>query len=721
MKLLFFLRRHWMIVALMIVALALRVWYLTINPLWPQFSNADDGDYFQRALRFAVAGNYFDDSWLIRPPLHVAIFAAWIKVALLLGEAPTFGVRLIQGFQVALGVLMVPLCYALGARLLGQRAGIIFAAFWAVWFPFVELPATLFSEPIYLFLFTVHLWLLLRFDANGRYRDLAFAGLVLGCAALTRSPALYALVFAAPWLLLRGWRRAVTNSENLAYSQSILIAIRASIRPLLVLALCTFVVVLPWTARNWIVYQRFIPVDTLGPINLWLDLGQPDERNAKIEQLRQLPQADRQAYASAQVRAILREDSIRPLRNVWPTFRHIWKAQFVEDFWVKRSFFTRPLREAAPLGLAGDLLWLFFTVGGVIGVLHPATDRPFKALLGLWLLYSFVTVLVFHVEPRYLLSIWFLFGLYGAWTIGQGWQWLGGMQRYRWRATLVAAVMLVLCVLFVTYRDYPSIISRGVRREQHMARGDRLYAQRGYAAAEQAYRAALEADPQFVDAEVALALALNAQGNSEQGVAVLTPDASRRSILVGGILERATGNNEQARALLSTIERRMGEDGQRWALNNVVVEPRNALVLGDDALDLGYIVGFAESERSGDKPFRWLLGDGKVVLPLPQPLQAGQHVVFELAAPLVLEAPLQLQLDTSTPLVLSPNPQWRAYRLPVPPSLVGHRVLQLSLRAPTRLPMRDDPQSTDPRALSVMVHRVAIEPGLSSTVALPNE
>lgn len=53
---------HWfwrrrVLVLLMLLAAALRIWYLTINPLWPQFSNADDGDYFQRALRLAVTGD----------------------------------------------------------------------------------------------------------------------------------------------------------------------------------------------------------------------------------------------------------------------------------------------------------------------------------------------------------------------------------------------------------------------------------------------------------------------------------------------------------------------------------------------------------------------------------------------------------------------------------------------------------------------------------------
>lgn len=711
MKLVHVLWQQRALVLLTILAAALRIWYLTINPLWPQFSNADDGDYFQRALRMAVTGAYVDDGWLIRPPFHVWIFAGWLKLALLLGQPPAFGIRLIQGFQVAFGTLMVPLCYALAARLFNHRAGLIFAAFWAIWFPFVELPATLFSEPLYLLLFTLHLWLLLRFDDTGHYRDLALSGLVLGMAALTRSPALYALVFAVPWLLLRASsdRRPASGFRNQLRA---LIpdagSFRRAIGPFSVLAACTLIVVLPWTLRNWIVYERFIPIDTLGPINLWLDLESTDQRSAKIELLRTLPQADRQVYASAQVREILSVEPLRPFRNLWPTFRHVWKAPYIEDLWVKQSFFTRPLREAAPLGLLGDLIWLIVSLAGVIGLLHPSTDRRFKVLSVLWLLYSFATVLVFHVEPRYLLPIWLLLGLYAAWLLS------AGLDRVRLRAHPLRAGLLVsaaigLLLLVLTYRDYPAIISRGVQRELHMTRGDQAYRRDDFATAEREYRAALAVDPGFVDGEVALALALGGQHKPQQGVAVLKPDESRRSALVAGMLSRAAGDQPRARELLDPIEGLAGEDAQRWALQNVPVEPRDTLVLGDGALDLGYISGFADSEQSGVHTYRWLLGDGEVVLPLLEPLTAGATVVVELAGPLELDGPLQLWLGGNPALVLSPDAEWRTYRLPVPPALAGQRELRLRLHAPTRLPMHDDPASNDPRALSVMVHRVAVE------------
>lgn len=730
MSLLRFFRRHRAVLLLMLIALLLRLWYLSINPLWPQFSNADDGDYFRRALRLAVTGEYIDDAWLIRPPFHVWIFAAWLRIALLLGRPPAFGVQLIQGFQTALGVLMVPLCYALARRLFAgsarpHRAGLLFAGFWAVWFPFVELPATLFTEPIYLLLFTLHLWLLLRWSDRGAWRDLILSGLVLGMAALTRSPALYALVFAVPWLILRALAprpqpaddrsRLAGDSASAERAPSIGQRLRSVIRrpravllPFVVLAACTLAIVLPWTARNWIVYHRVIPIDTLGPINLWLDLGEASERTVKIEQLRRLPQADRQAYATEQVRAILREDPLRPLRNVWPSFQHLWKGQYVEDFWVKHSFFTRPLREAAPLGLPGDLIWLVVVLAGVMGVLHPATDRPFKLLIGLWLLYSAATVLIFHVEPRYLLAIWLLLGLYAAWALSDPRGAVRALRGARWRAGLTAAAIVALLLLVVTYRSYPSIVARGVQREWYMLRGDRAYARGDWTAAESAYRAALAVDPAFLDGQTALALALGAQNRPDAGIAALTPESTRRNVLVEGLLQHAAGNDDRARDLLPTIENMAGEDAQRWALDQVPVQPRTTLALGDDGLDLGYIAGFGESENDGTRSYRWLLGDGLIELPLAAPLHVGDEVLIDLAAPLPLDGVVRVSLNGGPAVPLETAPGWRSYRLTIPPSLAGSTMLRVQLRAPTYLPMRSDPASQDPRALSVMVHSLTL-------------
>jgi hypothetical protein len=61
-------------------------------------------------------------------------------------------------------------------------------------------------------------------------------------------------------------------------------------------------------------------------------------------------------------------------------------------------------------------------------------------------------------------------------------------------------------------------------------------------------------------------------------------------------------------------------------------------------------------------------------------------------------------------VAFSPAPGWRRYHLAIPPDLAGATELRIDLHAPTRVPMRENPQSDDARSLSVMLHRVAVVP-----------
>ncbi len=766
---------NWPLILLVLAGIALRLWMIGVSPLDPRFSSADDGDYYRRALRLAVSGQYVDDAWLIRPPLHVFFFAFWLRLALILGQ-PQFGVLLIQLAQTALGALTIGLGFGIARRLFAdRRAGLLFAGFLALWYPFVEHPTGTFSEPLYIFLFLLHLWLLLRFDAEERRRDLALSGLALGAAALTRSPALYSLAFVVLWLVVR-WRTKNKEQRTKNAPSSSLFSILGSV--FLVVACCVAVVG-PWTARNYLVYQHFIPVDTLGQINLWLDLDLVSRRNLHIAELSRLPQADRQAYAMARAREILEVDPLRPFRQMWPTFRHIWKAQYVEDFFVKQSFFTRPLRASAPLGLAGDVIWLAYTLGGLVGLAAPAREGLHNRLFALaWLGYSLLTVLVFHVEPRYLIGIWTLLGLYGAWTLALGGQrtknkeqkvtqhasritlggqrtknkeqkvtqhasriTLGGQrtknkeQKVMQHATrntqhatrntqhvsrftfhvsrftlpIQAALALAFLILFITYRDYPAFIGRGIARERAIVAGERAYAAGDYAAAERAFRAALAAQPDFVDGQVNLALALAAQGRRDEAAALLAGGGSRRAELVAGALARDAGDAAVARETLARIEATAGEDIQRWAITWLRPHPTARLTLGD-GLDLGYIEGFSGAEGAPPASFRWLQGDGRIVLPLSEPLRPGATLVLRMTGGRPGVTRLQVRVgDQWVGEVPVQGGQWRAYRLPVPLELEGQRAITVELRAPTFVPALLDRSSDDTRVLSLMVSEVRVE------------
>ena len=51
------LTRNRILLALVLIGLALRLWFVAVNVIDPRYSAADDGDYYQRALRFAATGD----------------------------------------------------------------------------------------------------------------------------------------------------------------------------------------------------------------------------------------------------------------------------------------------------------------------------------------------------------------------------------------------------------------------------------------------------------------------------------------------------------------------------------------------------------------------------------------------------------------------------------------------------------------------------------------
>jgi len=353
-------------------------------------------------------------------------------------------------------------------------------------------------------------------------------------------------------------------------------------------------------------------------------------------------------------------------------------------------------------------------LGGLWGLAGRVREGLHNRLFFLaWVGYSLLTVLIFHVEPRYLLPLWMLLALYGAGALGNATFKMRDV-RTAWRRhftfyMLPVAFVVVFLWLLVSYRDYPAIIATGVAREGAMATGERSYAAGDYSAAEGSFRAALAAQPGFVDAQVSLALALAAQGRYDEAAATLVRNSSRRTELVYGAVARDRGDPETARALLTRIEAIAGEDVQHWSQTWLRPPPARAVTLGD-GLDMGYIEGFSAGERDATSAFRWLEGEGRVVLPMEKPLEAGSVVELRLTGGRPGETPLRVQVgDGPASQLLVAGGQWRIYRVPVPLELVGERRVEVHLSAPTFVPARERPGSGDARALSLMVSEIRVQ------------
>ncbi len=754
------------LVALVLIGLAMRLWFVAVNEIDPRFSAADDGDYYQRALHLAVTGQYTDNSWLIRPPGHVFMFAVLLRMGIALGD-PTVGIAMIRGVHVALSLLLVPLGYDMARRLFDARAGLIFAALLAVWFPFVELPVLILSEPLFIAMLGVHCWLLVRWRDS--YREygrsglwLAAAGVALALASLARSPALYASVFAVGfvalevWANLRGGRNMTGGTwvptkdglhlgANRQPSRFTDTPSRSQVRwPTLVrrwlvstisaslIFLVPFALTItPWVIRNYVTYQRLILIDTLGPVNMWMAMSDSvnegrGENEAKTI-LAAIPQEQRQDFVSADIARIVREEPWRVVRNFWPNFIHIWKAQFTEDFFVKVSFFTRPLREIWPMGALGDLIWLIFTPASLVALAARPREGGFRLLALGWIAYSCLTVMLIHVEPRYLLPIWFLMGLYGAAALSWLWGWLGQLREDRYDAVdaardflrspwSIAGLILMLAMIgqIFSYRDYPQIIAQGVQREIHRTAGARAYAAKDYPTAISEYEAMLAAQPDFVDGRTELARIYLDLGRYDDGWAILSDRPTHRANVIRGALARAQHDDVMARSYFEDAEQRAGENVQKLTLAWLNPAPVSNLILGN-GLDFGYLDGFSFGEDLPPQPdgtvvsYRWLQGNGVIVLPLPAPLRANSILSLHMAGVTPGGIPLTVEVGGAQIRIPVESGQWRTYHMAVPANLVGQSQIQLRLHAPTFIPLQLNPESTDARQLSLMISRVSVE------------
>jgi hypothetical protein len=731
---------------LILVGLLLRLWFLSVNELDPQLSPADDGDYYQRALRFATTGEYIDDFWLIRPPLHVFLFALMLRISILLGNVS--GILLIRIAQIVLSLLAIPVGYGLASRLFGRGAGLVFAGLLAVWYPLVELPSHLFTEPLFFLLLLVHLWLLVFWRDTRRWYLLTGSGVFLGLTALTRSVAVYGAFFVVLWLIIEAWTNArafrqhntgdtddgpegpdssgnESEPDQPSPSSPWLTPLRQwgarVARTVALFAIPCALVIVPWTIRNYVVYQRFILIDTIGSVNLWLHMEKYEAKGVDV--LRELPQRDRQVFAVEDTKRMFFEDPLHfwnmLWRNAWLHFLHIWKGQFIEDFLLKTSFYGRPLREMWPLGMAGDLLWFLFTAGGLAAMAAPLREGSFRWIALCWIGYTMLTVMLFHVEPRYLMPLWLLLMLYSSWAFASP-VGLVRLLRQHWRngmlALLLVGSFLVLCF---SYRNYPHTLAVGIQREWHRAAGVQAFAADDYDRAVGELRAAAQAQPFFVNSQAELALALTAQGRYDEAQKITGSDDAQYMLVARGAIARGRGEQEQASDLFTRAEKKSGEDVQEMTRTWLRPVPLSYLELGSGQ-DYGYIKGFSAPEETATTramAYRWLQGSGQVVLPLPEPLQPGSLVALRMAGG-PGGTPLQVRFAdgegnrAALPEIFVAGERWRTFWLPVPTGFAGAQTLTVMLDAPIFIPAHEHPGSNDIRPVSLMLNAVWVRNGL---------
>jgi 4-amino-4-deoxy-L-arabinose transferase-like glycosyltransferase len=413
------------LLGLTLAGLAVRLLWVALEPA--TFPVADETMWIswgsQNLLSPDVAFSPLRLRFVFHPPLYVYFVGV---LSALFGTLAA-----VKYAQCVVGALLVPALGLAGRRAFGERVSLVAAGFAAFYPELVWFASHFWAETVFLALLWWATERLLAADAEGGTRAALASGLLWGLAVLTRETVLYFLPFAALWL---AWRRAGGGRRAGA-----LLAVAA-------------LVVLPWTLRNWLVFDAFVPVSTSGALNLWQGNTRLSRQEVYEEYWAVRGRVEKYQHARRRaVESILERQPLwilEKLRDEMPAF---WAAHGQPIVHLERGAYGVVPRPLALLAVAVVLLpYLAVLVLFVAGVAALPRGRVPVLLLGFLLFYVLLHVAA-HGYPRYRLPAMPVVFLVAA----QGWAcrpWSGargagpGPDRPRRLAAAAAALVLALSV-----------------------------------------------------------------------------------------------------------------------------------------------------------------------------------------------------------------------------------------------------------------------------------
>ena len=244
------------LLVLTLAALGVRAAFLLLEPACAL--TGDEPSWIEigrRIGRPAVAFSPLRSDLVFYPPVYPYFVGALFRA---------FGtMRAVLWAQVVLGALLVPVVGRAGALAFGRRAGLLAAAVTAFYPELLWYPAHYWSETLFLLLLWGAIERTLAADARASRGTAAAAGLLWGLATLTRELSLYLVPIVALWM---AWPRAKAGGPLRTRT---IRDLTPAMGRAAILVLATVLTVVPWTIRNAIVLRAFIPVSTMGGLNLW--------------------------------------------------------------------------------------------------------------------------------------------------------------------------------------------------------------------------------------------------------------------------------------------------------------------------------------------------------------------------------------------------------------------------------------------------------------------
>jgi 4-amino-4-deoxy-L-arabinose transferase-like glycosyltransferase len=321
-------------------------------------------------------------AWL--PPVYPFILAAIFRI---------FGVFTLHAFYAAAAlniVFSVATCvpiYFAGMRIGGAGTASLAAWLWTLFPNAIIIPFQwIWDTSLTAFLAAAILWATLALAESERIQDWCLYGLLWGFALLTNPVVGAALPFLLGWLI---WRQPPSRA----------VFKRAAVALSLVVLCC-----IPWTARNYVQFHRWIPLRSNFPFDLWMGNNRVFDEHAPVN-ARITRYGEARLYGQLGEAAFMHEkwylatEFIRThkrleIRLTWWRALSFWLGSFrpLQDFenadsaWIKAIFLAN----------------LLTALGSAIGLLVLVVRRnPFTLLVAVFVLVVPLLYYITHASLRY--------------------------------------------------------------------------------------------------------------------------------------------------------------------------------------------------------------------------------------------------------------------------------------------------------------------------------
>jgi 4-amino-4-deoxy-L-arabinose transferase-like glycosyltransferase len=286
------------------------------------------------------------------------------------------------------GTLSILLLFLIGRRMFNARVGLLAAGVFAAWPASILLTSSLATEPLFVLLELLFVWLCLwAGDRPGlNLKRFVPAGLCAGVASLTRPNLLLLLP------LLPLWSAVVFRRDVRALVQSLAVPVVA------------VAVIAPWTYRNYRVFHRFVPVSTLSGTNLLVGNNElvvkyPDRTGYLLDdkipgfqgRARGMNEAERDELALQMARTWLSHNRDQWAFLVWIKLKRFCTPVLYQPSRVARGAMLASWGPVFPLALPALVatLWSF------------TRNRDIGLIVHALILSALTGYLVLYVIPRY--------------------------------------------------------------------------------------------------------------------------------------------------------------------------------------------------------------------------------------------------------------------------------------------------------------------------------